>query len=275
MNTNMSINKKILDYYENRPRRWQYITIILILVLGISWWSSSSLNSLTMTKQGSAIALEMLKGIVNPDTKILFALGTSGVLYLLLQTIAIAILGTIVGAIIAVPLSFLSATNMMPKPIAYVVRLLIMAIRTVPSFVYALFFVGIVGMSPSAGVMALGLESVGMIAKLFIESIEDLDTGIIESMDAAGASWFQKIRFGVLPQLLPELLSNLLYRLDMNLRDASILGLVGAGGIGAPLIFAMNGQMWSKAGSILIALFILIVIVELISSQIRKVLMKG
>ncbi|WP_414672546.1 phosphonate ABC transporter, permease protein PhnE [Lactovum miscens] len=269
------MNKKILDYYENRPRRWQYITIILILVLGISWWSSSSLNSLTMTKQGSAIALEMLKGIVNPDTKILFALGTSGVLYLLLQTIAIAILGTIVGAIIAVPLSFLSATNMMPKPIAYVVRLLIMAIRTVPSFVYALFFVGIVGMSPSAGVMALGLESVGMIAKLFIESIEDLDTGIIESMDAAGASWFQKIRFGVLPQLLPELLSNLLYRLDMNLRDASILGLVGAGGIGAPLIFAMNGQMWSKAGSILIALFILIVIVELISSQIRKVLMKG
>ncbi|MDR0300271.1 MAG: phosphonate ABC transporter, permease protein PhnE [Streptococcaceae bacterium] len=271
----MTTNKKILDFYEKRPRRLSYIIIIVLLILGLLWWSSSSLNSLKMTSQGSQMAVAVLNGLIHPDTQLLFDLTSSGVPYLLLQTIAIAILGTIVGAIIAVPLSFLSATNMMPRPVAYLFRLLIMAIRTVPSFVYALFFVGIVGMSASAGVMALGLESIGMIAKLFIESIEDLDQGVIETMDAAGATLFQRIRFGVLPQLMPDLLSNLLYRLDMNLRDAAILGLVGAGGIGAPLIFAMNGQMWSKVGSILIALFVLIIIVEMISSQIRKILMRA
>ncbi|GAB2025014.1 phosphonate ABC transporter, permease protein PhnE [Lactovum odontotermitis] len=267
--------KKILDFYESRPRRMAYISLIVVIVLGLCWWSSSSLSGIHMTSQGVRMAQSVLDGIIHPDTKLLFEMGTQGVPYLLLQTIAIAILGTIVGAIIAIPLSFLSATNIMPRPLAYFFRLVIMAIRTIPSFVYALFFVGVVGMSPSAGVLALGLESIGMIAKLFIESIEDLDTGILESMDAAGSTTMQKIRFGVLPQLMPDLFSNLLYRLDMNLRNASILGLVGAGGIGAPLIFAMNGQMWPKVGSILIALFVLIVVVELISSQIRKALMRG
>ncbi|MFK5292347.1 PhnE/PtxC family ABC transporter permease, partial [Lactococcus lactis] len=150
-----------------------------------------------------------------------------------------------------------------------------MAIRTIPSFVYALLFIPVVGLGSSAGVMALGFESIGMIAKLFIEAIEDLDMGVIEAMDAAGATTFQKIRFGVLPQLLPDLYSILLYRLDMNLRDAAILGLVGAGGIGAPLSFAMSGYKWSAVGAILLGLLVLIILVELISSRIRKKLAKG
>ena len=150
-----------------------------------------------------------------------------------------------------------------------------MAIRTIPSFIYALLFIPVVGLGSSAGVMALGFESIGMIAKLFIEAIEDLDMGVIEAMDAAGATTFQKIRFGVLPQLLPDLYSILLYRLDMNLRDAAILGLVGAGGIGAPLSFAMSGYKWSSVGAILLGLLVLIIFVELISSRIRKKLAKG
>jgi len=138
-----------------------------------------------------------------------------------------------------------------------------------------LMFIRVTGPGPSAGALTLGLMSIGMISKLFIETIEDLDQGILESMEAAGATTFQKIRFGVMPQLMPDFLSILLYRLDMNLRDASILGLVGAGGIGAPMIFAMSAYKWPQVGSILIGLFILILVIEQISDQIRSYLLKG
>lgn len=122
----------------------------------------------------------------------MFNLTETGLPYLLLQTFAIGLLGTLVGAIVAIPLSFLAATNLVPNWLAYLIRFVLMAIRTIPSFVYALLFIPVVGLGSSAGVMALGFESIGMIAKLFIEAIEDLDMGVIEAMDAAGATTFQK-----------------------------------------------------------------------------------
>lgn len=124
------------------------------------------MNMSGMSEKGTAIAGNIFKGIFHPDLKFLFALDTSGVGYLLLQTIAIAILGTLIGAIIAVPLSFLSATNMMPAWVAYVIRFFIMALRTVPPFVYGLMFIRVTGPGPSAGALTLGLMSIGMISKL-------------------------------------------------------------------------------------------------------------
>lgn len=265
----------IKEKYAQSPRRWPYYLVIFAIVAGIFVWSMTVMNMSGMSEKGTAIAGNIFKGIFHPDLKFLFALDTSGVGYLLLQTIAIAILGTLIGAIIAIPLSFLSATNMMPAWVAYVIRFFIMALRTVPPFVYGLMFIRVTGPGPSAGALTLGLMSIGMISKLFIETIEDLDQGILESMEAAGATTFQKIRFGVMPQLMPDFLSILLYRLDMNLRDASILGLVGAGGIGAPMIFAMSAYKWPQVGSILIGLFILILVIEQISDQIRSYLLKG
>ncbi|WP_172355799.1 phosphonate ABC transporter, permease protein PhnE [Pseudolactococcus insecticola] len=269
------MNAAIKEQYGKQPRKWHYYLLIFIIIAAIFIWSMTVMNMSGMSKNGVKIAGKIFSGIFHPDLKFLFALDTTGVGYLLLQTIAIAILGTLVGAIIAVPLSFLSATSIMPAWIAYIVRLFIMAVRTVPPFVYGLMFIRVTGPGASAGALTLGLISIGMISKLFIETIEDLDTGIIESMDAAGATTFQKIRFGIIPQLMPDFLSILLYRLDMNLRDASILGLVGAGGIGAPMIFAMNAYKWPQVGSILIGLFVLILVIELISDRIRSYLLKG
>ncbi|MDN5983637.1 MAG: ABC transporter permease subunit, partial [Lactococcus sp.] len=181
--------------------------MIFAVICGVFIWSMTVMNMSGMSEKGTAIAGNIFKGIFHPDLKFLFALDTSGVGYLLLQTIAIAILGTLVGAVIAVPLSFLSATNIMPSWIAYIIRLFIMTIRTVPPFVYGLMFIRVTGPGPSAGALTLGLMSIGMISKLFIETIEDLDTGIIESMEASGATTFQKIRFGIIPQLMPDFLS--------------------------------------------------------------------
>ena len=108
-----------------------------------------------------------------------------------------------------------------------------------------------------------------------IESIEDLDTKILESLDAAGCSTFEKIRYGILPQLFTNFVSTVIYRFEINIKDASILGLVGAGGIGAPLIFAMNAFNWDEVGAILCGLIILVLVVEIISTKIRTKLARG
>ncbi len=150
-----------------------------------------------------------------------------------------------------------------------------MAIRTIPAFVYGLMFIRVTGPGPFAGLLTMSLCSIGMLSKMYIESIEDLDNRILESLDAAGCNTFEKIRYGILPQLIPSFLSTAIYRFDMNLRDAAVLGLVGAGGIGAPLIFAMSAYKWNEVGSILTGLIILVLIVELFSTKIRVKLTRG
>ncbi|URZ88428.1 phosphonate ABC transporter, permease protein PhnE [Floricoccus penangensis] len=249
--------------------------MIAVAILGLLIWSMSVIEVKPLSKDGMVIAKNIFKGIFHPDTSFLFNFTKQGVPFLLLETIAIAVLGTLFGAILALPLAFLSATNIVPKPVAFIMNFINMAIRTVPPFVYGLMFIRVTGPGASAGVLTLAVASIGMIAKMFTETIENLDQGIIESMEASGASLFQKIRFGIIPQLKPDFLSLLLYRFDMNLRDATILGLVGAGGIGAPLIFAMNAYRWNQVGSILIGLFLLIFVVEAASSRIRRFLIQG
>ena len=109
-------------------------------------------------------------------------------------------------------------------------------------------FIRVTGPGPFAGLLTMSLCSIGMVSKMFIESIEDLDKRILESLDAAGCTTFQKIRYGILPQLTADFTSTIIYRFDMNLRDATVLGLVGAGGIGAPLIFAMSCLPLERGG---------------------------
>ena len=174
-----------------------------------------------------------------------------------------------------IPLSFLSATNLVPKPIAVVVHACIMAIRTIPAFVYGLMFIRVTGPGPFAGLMTMSVCSIGMVSKMFTEYIEGLDKRILESLDAAGCNAFQKIRYGIIPQLFPDFMSTIIYRFDMNLRDATVLGLVGAGGIGAPLIFAMSSYRWNEVGAILAGLIVLIFIIEVLSTKIRVKLARG
>lgn len=268
------MNKKILAKYEEAPKTWYGKIVIGLILAALIAWSSSTV-SFHIEEGGGKIAANILSGLFHPDTDLLFDFSTSGVAYLLLETMCIAFLGTIVGAIFSIPLSFLAASNIMPKPIAFIFRVLIMAIRTMPAFIYGLMFIRVTGPGAFTGLMTMSVCSIGMISKMFIESIEDLDTKILESLDAAGCTTFQKIRYGILPQLHPDFMSTLIYRFDMNLRDATVLGLVGAGGIGAPLIFAMNSYRWKEVGAILCGLIILILIIEVISTKIRVKLARG
>ena len=269
------MNKRIGEAYAKRPKRWVFELVIALITVALLIWSGTAVETSGTTQNGAKIAWNILAGIFHPDTDLLFNLTTQGVPYLLLETICIAFLGTVVGAVISIPLAFLSASNLTPAPIAFIGRMVIMAIRTVPAFVYGLMFIRVTGPGAFAGLLTMSLCSVGMVSKMYIEAIEDLDTKVLESLDAAGCTSWQKIRYGIIPQLMPNFASTAIYRFDINLRDATVLGLVGAGGIGAPLIFAMNSYRWNEAGAILAGLIVLVLIVEWISTKIRVKLARG
>ncbi|MBM7601791.1 phosphonate transport system permease protein [Virgibacillus halotolerans] len=257
------------------PRKLTYILTITAITVMVMLWSLTAMNFKDVNSSGLGIMLNIFKGILNPDLDLLFNLTNKGVLYLLIETLAVAFLGTIVGAILSIPLAFMSASNLVPKPVSWLVRFLLIIIRTVPFIVYGLMFIRVTGPGPFAGVLTVGLISIGMLAKLYVDAIEELDTGVLESMTSIGCTTFEKIRYGILPQLLSIFTSISIYRFDMNLRDASVLGLVGAGGIGAPLIFAMQSYKWHQVGSILIGLVVLILIIEFISNKVRSKLING
>ena len=262
--------------YGQRPKLWIKNLIAIFVVFLLLLWSCSALGDGSGAGEGGKkVALNIFLGIFHPDTSLLLNFTTQGVPYLLLETICIAFLGTIVGAVLAVPLSFLGASNIVPKPIALIFRVLVMAIRTIPVFVYGLMFIRVTGPGPFAGLLTMAVSSIGMLSKMFIENIEDLDKKILESLDASGCNLFEKIRYGILPQLYADFASTLIYRFDMNLRDATVLGLVGAGGMGAPLMFAMSSYRWNQVGAILAGLIILVLIVEWISNKLRNRLARG
>ena len=256
------------------PRRYGYILTITAITLFLLYWSSSAIDFSKVDEKGIAIAEGIIKGLLQPDLS-LFNLTKQSVPYLLVETLAIAFLGTIVGAILSIPFAFLAASNIVPKPVAWLTRLLLIIIRTIPALVYGLMFIRVTGPGPFAGVLTVGITSIGMLSKLYVDAIEELDTKVLESMTSIGCSTFEKIRYGIVPQLLSIFMSVTIYRFDMNKRDAATLGLVGAGGIGAPLMFAMRSYRWNQVGSILIGLVILILIIELFSNWLRAKLVKG
>ncbi|MEG2018046.1 MAG: phosphonate ABC transporter, permease protein PhnE [Clostridium sp.] len=259
---------------EKEPNLWIRKALTVSFVIVVMLWASRAIVFNGIKANGVEIAKNVVSGIFHPDMEFLLDF-TAGVPFLLLETVSIALLGTIIGTILAIPLSFMSASNIVPKWVSTITSLVIAAIRTLPAFVYGLMFIRVTGPGAFAGVLTMSVVSIGMISKMFIEAIEDLDTKILESLDAAGCNTFQKVRYGILPQLFTNFVSTAIYRFEINIKDASTLGLVGAGGIGAPLIFAMNAFNWNKVGAILCGLIILVLIVEVASTKIRTKLARG
>ena len=264
------MEQRIQKAYASAPKTWLWQLLAAFIVACLLAWSGTAVQTSNPTSNGLEVAGNIISGIFHPSGKLLFTLGTNGVPYLLLETFCIAFLGTIVGAVISLPLSFISASNLVPKPLALVGRILIAAIRTIPAFVYGLMFIRVTGPGPFAGVLTLAVCSVGLLSKRFTEAIEAMDFRAFHALEAMGVSRLLRIRYAVLPQFLPALASAVLYRFDVNIREASVLGLVGAGGIGAPLIFAMNHYAWNEAGAIALGLILLVWVIDRLSAALRR-----
>ena len=265
----------VAEMYAARPRKWMLYTLIVLILVVLVGWSGSSVRFEGLTVTGREVAKGVVSGVTHPDLNLMFGTGETDVPYLLLQTMAIAVLGTLFGAILAIPFAFLASSNIMPKPVAYLFRILILMIRTIPSLVWALMWIRVTGPGAACGVITQSVCSIGMISKMYITAIEDLDTHILESLDAMGCTAFQKIRYGVIPQLTASFISTTIYRFDINPKDATTLGIVGAGGIGASLVQCLNSRRWAMVGSFVWGLMILVLIIEFISTRVRKKLAHG
>lgn len=241
------------------------VTTIILTILSMSFVEYNGIEA-----ESGVFLSSIFRGLIHPNMTALTDFTKTGVLYLILETLAIAFLGTFIGVILSVPLAFLAAQNMVPKWVTVVTSFMITLTRVIPPLVVGIIVIRATGAGAFAGVLTLALTSLGMISKLYIEAIEDLDQGIIEALDASGCTWFQKIRYGILPQLMGSFISIGIYRLEINVKNASILGLVGAGGIGAPLTFAMGGYRWADVGALLWGLIVLVLCVEFVSNTLRK-----
>lgn len=244
---------------------------ISVLCVALVVWSCTGINFGGIKATAGQIAGAIFNGIFHPDWSYVYNGSGEDLVSQLWETLCIAFLGTFISAIVSLPFAFWAANTRHRK--WYVSRsgkIVLAIIRSFPEIVLALMFIKAVGPGSAAGVLALGFHSVGMLAKLFSEAIENLEEGPNEAVTSAGGSHFNVIVFSVLPNLMPALISNTLYRFDVSIRSASILGLVGAGGIGYPLIIALQYRQWSRVGIILLGIIIMVVITDWISGVIRK-----
>ena len=187
------------------------------------------------------------------------------------DTINIATLGTVLAIVLAVPVAFLAARNTTPsatfvRPIALLV---IVSSRSINSLIWALLLVSIIGPGIFAGVIAIGLRSIGFIAKLLYEAIEEIDENQVEAVTATGAGGPQVLAYGIVPQVRPAFAGISVFRWDINIRESTVLGLVGAGGIGLQLQASLNILAWPQVTLILIAIFATVIVSEWVSAKVR------
>lgn len=185
-------------------------------------------------------------------------------------TIQIAVWGTFLAVVLSVPFGVLSANNMVPWWINQPVRRLMDLFRAIHEIVFAVLFVVAVGLGPFAGVMALFVHTTGVLAKLFSEAVEAIDPRPVEAIRTTGASRMQQVIFGVIPQVLPLWISYSLYRLESNIRSATVLGIIGAGGIGQVLFENIRGFYYPESAAILLIVVATVTLMDLLSQQLRK-----
>ena len=188
-----------------------------------------------------------------------------------LETIQMALAGTFLALLVAFPLGFLAARNTTPHPAVYRgVRLLLNLVRTIPDLALGLLFVAAVGLGAFAGTIALAIHTATVLGKLLSESVENIDEGVVEAIRATGAGYSQILSFAVVPQILPDLISFTLYRLETNIRAASVLGLIGAGGIGYLMNTSFRTFQYQEAAAIVLVLIALVMLVDYCSSRLRR-----
>lgn len=186
------------------------------------------------------------------------------------DTVNIATIGTIIAMVIAIPVAFAAARNTTPHLLVRSTALfIIVSSRSVNSLIWALMLVFILGPGILAGTIAIGLRSVGFCAKLLYEAIEEIDQSQVEAIEATGASRVQKIVYGILPQVMPTIAGVGIYRWDINIRESTILGLVGAGGIGLQLSGSLNTLAWTQVSMILLVILATVFISEWVSAKVR------
>jgi len=251
---------------ERRAAMRHAVPIAAVLAIcAASLWITGFFDAQRFIESGPALA-QLFSEMVPPDFT-----RWQHWLRPLLDTLAMSIAGTVFAVVFSLPLALLAAANTSPHPLVYhACRIVLSFLRSVPEIIMGIIFVAAVGFGALPGVLALGLHSVGMVAKFYAEAIEHVDPKPLEAARAAGASPFQVITHAVLPQVLPQLADITIYRWEYHFRASAVLGIVGAGGIGFELIAALRVIEYAQVSAILLSILLCVVVVDGVGAWLRK-----
>ena len=188
----------------------------------------------------------------------------------IIESLWMTVVSTFIGILLSIPVGLGAARNLSPRYVYLISRGILALSRTFPEIIIALFAVKLFGFGPFAGIIALSIGSIGFYGKLLAEDIEDMDPVQAEAVKATGASWFQWLNYSVQPQVMPRMIGLAMYRFDINFRESAVLGIVGAGGIGATLITTFDRYEFSSSAAILLIIIGIVMVVEYSSGYIRK-----
>lgn len=246
-------------------RHWRLVIyggFLIYLVLSVA---SLEINWLRIY-EGAERGLRFIQAFLQPD----FSRRWSDILIGFEESLTMTVTSTVIGVLISIPIGIGAARNLAPPPVYYVCRGLIALSRAFQEIIVAIVFVAMFGFGPFAGFLTLSFATIGFIAKLLAEDIEDIDEDQADAVRATGASWGQVVNYAIQPQVMPRLIGLSLYRLDINFRESAVIGIVGAGGIGATLNTAMERYAYDTAAAILILIILVVMITEYSSSYVRK-----
>ncbi|WP_084721850.1 phosphonate ABC transporter, permease protein PhnE [Rhodococcus marinonascens] len=246
---------------------WTRNVVVVVAVLAFLGWSANDLGlSPGRFLQGIPRLAEFLLRMFPPDLSVIPGLWDA-----ILTTVAVALWGTLLAMIISIFLALGAAKNLLGhNPLVYATaRAVLSVLRSLPDLIWALIFVAAVGLGPFPGVLALTVYSCGELSKLYAEAVENIDPGPREALESTGAGLFTTLRWSVIPQILPEVVTYSLYRFESNVRHAFVLGMVGAGGLGFELTVAMKLFQYHKVSAILVVIVLTVASIDFISSRIR------
>ena len=239
-----------------------FVAVLALFIFGLNELEFSPARMLAGVQQLGWIAMMMVPP--DPGSSLPAYLAAMG------ETLSIALLGTTLAAVIALPVSFLAARNIIPSPfLRFPVRRFLDSIRGVDTLIWALVWINVVGLGPFAGVLAIAVSDFGAFGKLFSEAIEAADKKQVEGIRASGGSPLHEIRFGLLPQVLPVIAGQVLYFIESNTRSATIIGIVGAGGIGLQLAEQIRVLEWQKVSFLILMILVAVAAIDWISGRLR------
>ena len=255
-----------------RGVRGRRALLALALLVGGAWSLTGLDITLARVLDAPADAWDIFKRLWPPAMDEALDRGVIGKVF---ESVYIAWVGTIIGAVLSLPLAFLAATNVAPRWIRIPVRQLFNAIRAVPELIVAVIFIPITGLGPWAGTLAIGLHSVGTLGKWATEAIEGVDTGPLEAVEATGGRWVSGMRWGVLPQIMPIVASFWLFRFEINVRASAVPGMIGAGGVGAELVSQLMFRNFPAVGAVLAITVLVVLTIDTVSAAMRRRIIAG
>ena len=252
--------------------RWWRIGVAVAIAVAFAWGYSGLGITVDQLRRAPGNIWTIMRLSWPPDFGAVIERGAVGKVF---ESVFIAWTGTVIAAVLSLPLAFLASNNVVPRWVRIPIRQLFIVVRAFPELILATIFLAVVGLGPWAGALALGIASAGTLGKWSSESIEEVPLGPVEAIDASGGRWLSGVRWGILPQVFPVIVAHWLFRFEINVRASAIFGLIGAGGIGGEISSQVQFRNWENVLAVLLMVIAMVLTIDGISGAVRRRILAG